>query len=239
MKVEGDLQVRGWAVLRGAVEADLLAEVEAAFDRATGAAIGPYVWQLPNQRLSAPVIVEPLARLAPVVAQLLGASGLRLLQDGLICKPPGAPSVPWHTDYSYTGYLRPPMAASVRVSLTQAGERDGCLRVVDGSHRWELPDRFLFGDPSIPDGALERLPEPYATEAKARQVTLPLAPGDVSVHHCRTWHTSLPNLGTRTRKTVVTHVFDGACEVLVERLPEHVRPTFTPEMLPWLVGHPE
>ena len=43
-----------------------------------------------------------------------------------------------HQDYTYTGFLDPPNAVSVRVSLTASSVETGCMYVIDRSHRWGL-----------------------------------------------------------------------------------------------------
>ncbi|MBE7448110.1 MAG: phytanoyl-CoA dioxygenase family protein [Kofleriaceae bacterium] len=44
-------------------------------------------------------------------------------------------------------------------------------------------------------------------------------PGDVSLHHCLTFHGSRPNTSARPRKTLVLRLFDGACRLVPDRLP--------------------
>lgn len=197
---------RGWMVWRRAVGPELLERLTGLFDRLSESALDrhagrPGVWQLPAMSRREPAVLEHLAGpLVTRVAQVLGAERLQLLQDTLLGKPAGAAgSVALHRDYDYMAYLSPPRALSVRLSLTGGGIEDGCLYVVEGSH-----------DPALADVPPARMAP--ATRAIALQ------PGDVSLHHCLALHGSHPNIGTRTTKTIIAHVFDRRCRLDRTRL---------------------
>ena len=51
------------------------------------------------------------------------------------------------------------------------------------------------------------------------KVPLEVHPGDVTLHHCLTFHGSYPNHGRHPRKTIVTHLFSGDCKLARGRLP--------------------
>ena len=97
-------------------------------------------------------------------------------------------------------------------------ERSGCLRVVDGSHRWGSVGAVRALSESQVDSLLPSLrPEQQAALADAR--LLELEPGDVTIHHCLTLHGSGPNRSQRARKTVILRIFDGDCRLDPTRLP--------------------
>jgi hypothetical protein len=210
-KDEGSIfEAQGWIVLRRAIGPDLLARLTRLFDQLSESALDrrgspsaglPGVWQLPAMSRREPALLEHLAGpLAERVACVLSANCLQLLQDTLLGKPArGAGSVALHRDYDYMGYLSPPRALSVRLSLTGGGIEDGCLYVIDGSHTRELA-------------------ELTAAQLVAATRAIEAEPGDVSLHHCLTLHGSYPNFGPRTTKTIVTHVFDGGCRLDSSRL---------------------
>jgi hypothetical protein len=223
----------GWVVIRAALRGRQLDAVEHAFDAVLApyqaqAAAGRRIWQLPGAgRYHAGLTAHLFGELGAIVADLLGASRLQLLQDALIVKPPhiGAP-VELHQDYTYTGFIDPPRSGSVRLALRPEGVEDGCLYVVDGSHGWGIR-----GDYAPFTAQLQTVdPTTLSGEMRARiegaRLPVELEAGDVSVHHCLAFHGSFENRGARTRKTIVAHVFDGSCRLLSERLPEAARSYF-------------
>ena len=48
---------------------------------------------------------------------------------------------------------------------------------------------------------------------------LPLAPGDISIHHCLTLHGSPSNTSDRPRRTILLRMFDAACTLVPSKLP--------------------
>jgi ectoine hydroxylase-related dioxygenase (phytanoyl-CoA dioxygenase family) len=151
---------------------------------------------------------------------LIGAPSIRLLQDVLLLKlPSGDGSVEPHQDYTYTGFLDPAAIVSVGLAVTDAAEEDGCLYVVDASHKWGL-----VGDLHVFAGELQRNVHELLSPAQRDLVEHARTPlqvhaGDVTIHHCLTFHGSYPNTGQHPRKTVVTHLFNGDCKLARGRLP--------------------
>jgi len=227
---------RGWTVLRGAVARERVEMLTALFDRVLTPPSGGQVWQQPSASMAFPALLEHFdTGLTERLCEVLGARKLRMLQDVLLCKPPGAPEVGWHTDYSYTGFLVPAKAMSVRLSLVDTTPSSGCLAVIDASHKWDLPVEVLSGETLIDGGALAGLPSHYAAEVAGNTVDVPLAAGDISLHHCRTWHMSHPNRQPDfVRKTIVVHVFDADCDIDKSRVPDRVRDFVVKERLPLL-----
>lgn len=222
---------QGFAVFRGLVPPARIAALTAAFDdafevarkggRASVELRGGEVWQLVNARTSHPAIAEwihdPL--LGGHAADLLDAKRIQLLQDAIILKPAKhGGRVEWHQDFSYTGYLDSPRALSVRLSLTSCTVDTGCLHVIPGSHRWGLQGENLALRAQHVADASQALPAALAARV-SDAVPLELEPGDVSVHHCLTFHSSVKNRSPAARKTIVTHLFDGDCRLAPGRLP--------------------
>src|SRR5438105_5687519 len=125
------------------------------------------------------------ARLGARVAALLGCPRVRLLQDTALVKPPrSAARVEWHQDHTYTGFLEE--CVSVRMALTDCTLLSGCLRVIDGSHRAGFRgDLRALRALEVSDDS-RHMPE-------GEVVPVELRPGDVSVHHCLTFHSSEEN----------------------------------------------
>src|SRR5262249_40317249 len=168
-------------------------------------------------------------RFAALVAEALGCATVQLLQDSLLYKPArdGGP-VEWHQDHTHVGFLTPARVVSLRVALLPEDEGSGCMRVVDGSHRWgPVGDVRAVSEPRV-DSLLPALrPEQRAALAEAR--SLELEPGDVTLHHCLTLHGSGPNRSDRPRKTLILRMFDGDCRLDRTRLPAEAVAHFPPD----------
>lgn len=217
----------GWVVVRGAVAPARIAELEAALDAAVPPTMYPHwgdrfveiagiSWASPT--LTAGVHDPALAALA---GALLDAERIQLLQDTALIKPAhGTAALAWHQDFSYLTYLDRPAVVTARVALTRCTEANGCLRVLDGSHRWGglHGDDLAFRRDAV-DDTLGALPPELRARAADAERLVELAPGDVSLHSCLTFHGSHANPSDVTRKTLAIRFMDGACQLLPDRLP--------------------
>jgi ectoine hydroxylase-related dioxygenase (phytanoyl-CoA dioxygenase family) len=223
----GFFDEHGWLVVRGAVAPARVAELAAALDAVVPEALyaggaGGQVVEVAAISRGSPTLAAHAtdSRLARLAAEALGVARLRLLQDTVFIKPPRDPArVEWHQDYTYFGFLDRPAALTARLALTPCTEESGCLRVVSGSHRWgpRGADRS-FRATSVAD-ALDALPAELRAEVAAREVLVELAPGDLSLHHCLTFHASAANRSARPRKTLAVRFVDAALRVDPSRLP--------------------
>src|SRR5439155_356633 len=96
--------------------------------------------------VTAQVLSERTGRLA---AQLARYRGVRLLQDNVLWKPPGAKAIGFHQDASYADYLVPPEMITCWISLDDLPAEAGPVEYVRGSHRWPRtpPQRSQFHAP--------------------------------------------------------------------------------------------
>ena len=96
--------------------------------------------------------------------------------------------VSWHQDSAYWG-IEPREGITAWFALTQANEESGCMRVVPGTHKDDIqPHKDTFGD----DNLLTRGQNIEGIN-EAETVFMPLRPGQMSLHHVRTIHGSMPN----------------------------------------------
>jgi len=129
--------------------------------------------------------------------------GLAIHSTKLVPKPPRSNDVcHWHQDEAF--YLRPDdpdtfsrTRMSVWVPLQDADERNGCLWVVPGSHRWGIDSYHM-----IYTGQCRKVidREAYAQE---HAVPLPVRAGSVVLFSAWTWHHSKNNQTDRVRRAFI------------------------------------
>ncbi len=229
----------GFVVLRGVVDADTIAALRQsalAFVDQARLAGGLYpaaggqgpVYQVVGPHRHVPSLLSALcsARIIDAVTSCLTTydPGLQsrsdriraqLLQDALVVKPAlvgGA--IGWHQDHTYTGYIKPAHVASIRIALGREDAEHGGLEALRGSHRWGIARWDGFGTTSLHDDELEVARRQLGPETiQASRAAIDLDPGDVSIHHCLTFHRSVANRADVPRLTLVAHVLDADCVV--------------------------
>ena len=219
-------QEHGWLIVRSAVAPARHARLEAVLDALVPEASYPAwagrVVEVAGISRGAPEIAEHVRdpAIARLAAGALGARAVQLLQDTALIKPARVPArVEWHQDYSYLAYLDRPSIVTVRLALTRCSIETGCMRVIDGSHTWGLRGQNLaFRRDSVEDG-LAALPPELRERARSAEVHLELLPGDISLHHCLTFHGSEENRSAGPRKTLVVRILDAGCRLVPSRLP--------------------
>lgn len=97
--------------------------------------------------------------------------------------------VRWHQDGTYF-FLDPAKHVTAWVALTVADEEAGCMQVIPGSHKNDFIDHNDDKDPNnmIPRG--QGLAIDVDTKAA---VSMPLQPGQMSLHHTKLFHASFNN----------------------------------------------
>lgn len=217
---------RGWLRVRGAVPPARVAALERALDAVVPP--GLYGWGYEGKVVEVAGISQGSAALlahardaglAGLAAQALGVRRVQLLQDTVFIKPAReGGGVAWHQDYSYFAFLSPPRGVTLRLALTPCTGESGCLRVIEGSHRWGLQTQDLSFRATAVEDALSGLPAALRERAAAAEREVELAPGDLSLHHCLTFHGSGPNRSAGPRKTLAVRLVDAACAVDPSRL---------------------
>ena len=222
----------GWIALRGVVSlaraAELAAELTRVFPEALQPA--PRVHERIGVSALSPLLAAQVrdAGLAARVAALIGAPCVQLLQDTALAKPPGTGArVEWHQDHTYTGFLAE--CVSVRLALTDCTLLSGCLRVLDGSHRQGARGTLR------PLSALE-VSDDSQHMPEGEAVPVELRAGDVSVHHCLTFHSSGENRSAQPRLTLIARVFDSRQKLLRDKLPAGLEAWFPTDAAGYLTG---
>jgi phytanoyl-CoA hydroxylase len=161
------------------------------------------VWQVVNiWEASAPfrdLVRHPT--ITEEIAQLTGATELRLWHDQIQYKPAGTGGVNmWHQDSPYWPPLQPKTAqVTAWVALDDVDESNGCMSMVPGSHAWDDQVEFLHTLKKFDD--MPREFQGHALEVRR----CPVRKGEVHYHHALTWHGSHANTSARPRRAVALH----------------------------------
>jgi ectoine hydroxylase-related dioxygenase (phytanoyl-CoA dioxygenase family) len=159
-------------------------------------------WKSDNV-VAAQVLSERTGRLA---AQLAGYSGVRMLQDNVLWKPPGTKAIGFHQDSSYADYLVPPEMITCWISLHETTADAGPVEYVRSSHRWPRtpPERSQF---HAPEDWLAPARSAAPEGAELEVVPVVVKPGGGSFHHGLCWHGSAPNTSSSVaRMALVSHM---------------------------------
>ncbi len=116
----------------------------------------------------------------------------------IVLKYPNMPGFKYHQDYFYwykMGCLRPDLATCF-LAIDPATRENGCLKLIEGSHRLGRLEHELYdgvSDSGVDEdrlkAILERMPECY----------IELEPGDCVIFHCNTLHGSDANKSENSR----------------------------------------
>ena len=172
-----------------------------------------------DRRIALQTLSERTGRLA---AELMGWDGVRVVQDNVIWKPPGAASLGMHQDGSYLDYLVPPEMVTCWIGLDDTSAESGTVTYAAGSHRWPRSpeNRGEFHAPPDWLAPVERAC-PHGEEL--RLVPLVVRAGGAAFHHFNTFHGSGPNTSTVHRRAVISHLVPAGARFH----PEHVDPVYS------------
>ncbi|CAM5330445.1 hypothetical protein SAVIM338S_00909 [Streptomyces avidinii] len=157
------------------------------------------------------ILCKPLV--GAIAARLIGTPSVRLWSSTLIHKPsdPDEPSnvVPWHTDRHHWQVCTSDDLITAFIPLHDCDVEHGTLTVLDSSHTWDDlppqpgddPNRHFAGRPRQAMDSAVRAAASY-NGATVQPVPLRFRAGQVSFHHCRTYHGSGPNLSGSPRQVV-------------------------------------
>lgn len=121
----------------------------------------------------------------------------------LVQKNPGTGGAwTWHQDYGYwyqNGLLFPDQVGSVMIAVDKATRENGCLQVIEGSHKMGRVNHITSGEQAGADqeavqAALERLPHRY----------IELDPGDALFFHSNLLHRSDRNRSENPRWALIS-----------------------------------
>ena len=160
-----------------------------------------------------PVIID-------AVSDLIGPDILLYGSVLFFKEPRSADFVSWHQDGTYMG-IEPHTFVTPWLALTPSNSELGCIKVIPGSHKYGiLSHQDTFGEDNIltRGQTIEDIDESSA-------VDLVLRPGQISLHHARTVHGSMPNRGKQRRLGVALQCYmrPDCRQVIGENLAQVVR----------------
>jgi ectoine hydroxylase-related dioxygenase (phytanoyl-CoA dioxygenase family) len=136
-------------------------------------------------------------RLLDVAARFVGPD-IALFASHYIAKPPvSGQAVLWHQDAGFWP-LEPMEVVSLWLALDDTDPANGCLRVIPGTHRWDLKRNRERSDVANVIGAEIDVDPSMIDESAA--VDIVLRAGDVEVHHPNIVHGSHANGSDRWRR---------------------------------------
>ena len=130
------------------------------------------------------------------VEDLLGPD-IMVWESKLFVKPPHSESiVTWHQDGTYVGLDPVEKTLTAWIALTGSGPENGCMRYVPGSHKWGQ----LSHAPANVGANLLQFGQAIERSLDSEPVVdAILQPGEMTIHHSRVVHGSLPNISDRKR----------------------------------------
>ncbi len=208
----------GYALFRGVLEPELVESLRAwsdgvleqqdeahfARNRTTGSMV-LIDWAM-AYRYDALAELIAHRRVLAAVAEL-GFAEPKFGHGRIISKPPQSPPLFWHEDGRFWGdpvsYTWQPIQCFLMYYLTDTDARNGCLRVIPGSHR----KRHALHDQAAPMHTDELRtyanPGDAAFQRAEGEVDVPVEAGDLVMGYGRLFHASHANLSDE-RRTVLT-----------------------------------
>ena len=143
------------------------------------------------------------------LAHDLLAGLVRLWEDQMIYKPAfdSGAVLAWHQDYTFWDHVAPADMGTCWIALEDAVVDNGCMHVIPGSHKWELPFTREEIDVTDPDWLLKR-PE-IPTDADLTPVPCQVPAGHCHFHHCKLFHGSFGNRTDNARRSYIMHLMPG------------------------------
>lgn len=128
-------------------------------------------------------------KILDAVEDLIGPDILCWTTNFFIKEPQSPGFVSWHQDAAYWG-LDPEEVVTAWVALSPSNAVSGCMKVIPGTH---LESHIPHVDTFHQDNLLTRGQEIAVEVDEARAASMPLSPGEISLHHIKLVHGSAPN----------------------------------------------
>ena len=190
------------------------------------------VWQIVNIWEAAPaferLIYQPF--IVKAISQLTNAPDLMVWHDQIQYKPANdGGATRWHQDAPLWPIILPMTPVSAWIPLDDTDEKNGCMWLVPGSHKWGDRIAFLRTQNHLTQREEFMNLQDFSPPADAEITTVtpqpwPVKRGEVSFHHSLTWHGSPFNHSDRPRRAIAVHYMTGESRFAVSG--EHVMKQF-------------
>lgn len=152
--------------------------------------------------------------LGAVAARLARTDEVRLFYSALISKPPstspGDATIGWHVERAYWQQSSSLQMLSAWIPLHDCDEEMGTITMIDRSHRWPASPALdaMRTDIRWADDLADVERDIAALGHPIEKVPMRMERGQVSFHHCLTFHGSAANRSRRPRVAVTVHLQD-------------------------------
>jgi len=151
-------------------------------------------------------------RLAQIVGDLMGSSGVRLYHDQALYKEPSGGFTPWHADQYYWP-LASPNTCTAWIPFQETPLAMGPLAFAVASHAVTDGRDMGIGDDS--ERLIAKMMENYAYDVA------PFDLGEVSFHYGWTYHRAGSNNSSLPRRVMTMIYFEDGCKVAPFKRYEH------------------
>ena len=149
--------------------------------------------------------------LGKAIATLTGWSGVRIMIDNVVWKPPATTAFNFHQDNAFLSWFTPGEIFTCWIALDDTRAEGGTLEFVRGSHRWNLREpEGEFHAPEDYRASMQKAAEQEGVEPNIAYVEVKAGGG--SFHHGRTWHGSGANRSPHPRRSLVLHAMPSEVE---------------------------
>jgi ectoine hydroxylase-related dioxygenase (phytanoyl-CoA dioxygenase family) len=176
-----------------------------------------------NRTVAQVMLSESLGK---AIARLGGWSGVRIMQDNVIWKPPATKSLGFHQDCAYLAWFAPADLLTCWIALDQTSANGGTIEFARGSHHWQLREpEGEFHAPADYRKPMVKAAEREGVEADIAYVEVPAGGG--SFHHGWTWHGSGANHSDKPRRSLVLHAMRSDVEYVPENFNQGTGPVYS------------
>ena len=149
-------------------------------------------------------------RIAEIAAALMGVQRVRLYHDNALAKEPGCGRTPWHYDEDHFP-IASKNVCTVWIPLQAIPRNMGPLAFAVGMETYRLVE-------SVPcsrfDTSYDRTVSNIFAEQGVDVDDGPFALGEISFHHCLSFHTAGPNNTSESRMVLATTYFEDGARVV-------------------------
>ena len=164
--------------------------------------------------------------LGKVIAGLAGWSGVRIMQDNVVWKPPATTSFGFHQDNAFLDWFTPGELFTCWIALDDTTAAGGTIEFVRGSHRWQLGQPE--GDFHDPKDYRKPMMDAAAREGVESDIAyVEVKAGGGSFHHGRTWHGSGANNSANPRRSLVLHAMQSEVEYVPQKFNQGIGPVYS------------